>query len=108
MLMLTRLNGHPLAINGDLIKSVESSPDTMITLITGEKIVVLETLPLVLEAARAWRVSILREALALGTTSQQSAATAALAQHAATADSSASANAAHHADPQSQTHRHQK
>lgn len=43
MIELTRLNGHKLYINSDLLKFAESSPDTMLTLVTGEKIVVLET-----------------------------------------------------------------
>jgi flagellar protein FlbD len=43
MIQLTRLNNKPLAVNSDLIKFVEQSPDTLITLITGEKIVVRET-----------------------------------------------------------------
>lgn len=42
MIQLTRLNNKPLAVNSDLIKFVEQSPDTLVTLITGEKIVVLE------------------------------------------------------------------
>lgn len=42
MIQLTRLNNKPLFVNSDLIKFVEQSPDTVVTLITGEKIVVLE------------------------------------------------------------------
>jgi len=42
MIHLTRLNNKPLVVNSDLIKFVEQSPDTLVTLITGEKIVVLE------------------------------------------------------------------
>jgi flagellar protein FlbD len=42
MIQLTRLNNKPLTVNSDLIKFVEQSPDTVITLITGEKIIVLE------------------------------------------------------------------
>jgi uncharacterized protein YlzI (FlbEa/FlbD family) len=42
MVQLTRLNNKPLVLNADLIKFVEQSPDTLVTLITGEKIVVLE------------------------------------------------------------------
>jgi hypothetical protein len=41
MIELTRLNGSPLAINCDLIKYAEAAPDTVLTLITGEKLVVL-------------------------------------------------------------------
>ena len=37
MIQLTRLNGNPIALNSDLIKFVETAPDTVITLISGEK-----------------------------------------------------------------------
>ncbi len=43
MIWLTRLNNRPLVVNSELIKFIENAPDTVITLITGEKIVVLET-----------------------------------------------------------------
>jgi flagellar protein FlbD len=43
MIQLTRLNGKSLAVNSDLIKFIEQSPDTLVTLITGEKIVVRES-----------------------------------------------------------------
>ncbi len=43
MIRLTRLNSQPLTVNSDLIKFVEQSPDTLITLVTGEKIVVRES-----------------------------------------------------------------
>jgi flagellar protein FlbD len=42
MIQLTRLNNKPLIVNSDLIKFVEQAPDTLVTLISGEKIVVLE------------------------------------------------------------------
>ncbi|MEO8734953.1 MAG: flagellar FlbD family protein [Edaphobacter sp.] len=42
MIELTRLNGSRLVVNCDLIKYAESAPDTVLTLITGEKLVVLE------------------------------------------------------------------
>lgn len=43
MIELTRLNNHPLVVNSDLIKTIEYAPDTVITLINGDKIVVRET-----------------------------------------------------------------
>ena len=43
MIRLTRLNKRPLVVNSDLIKFIENAPDTVITLVSGEKIVVLET-----------------------------------------------------------------
>jgi len=42
MIQLTRLNGNPIVLNSDLIKTAEASPDTMLTLINGEKIIVRE------------------------------------------------------------------
>jgi flagellar protein FlbD len=42
MIQLTRLNNKPVTVNSDLIKFIEQSPDTLVTLITGEKIMVLE------------------------------------------------------------------
>ena len=42
MIQLTRLNNSLLTINSDLIKFVEQSPDTVITLLNGEKILVRE------------------------------------------------------------------
>ncbi|UUZ85933.1 flagellar FlbD family protein [Paenibacillus sp. P26] len=42
MIQLTRLNGKPITLNAILIETVEETPDTMITLVTGKKIMVLE------------------------------------------------------------------
>jgi len=59
MIELTRLNNRPLVVNSDLIKFVERAPDTVITLITGEKIVVHETVEEVLRRFVAFRRSVL-------------------------------------------------
>ena len=42
MVHLTRLNNSKLIVNSDLIKWVEQNPDTVITLLNGEKILVQE------------------------------------------------------------------
>ena len=60
MIQLTRLNNHPLAVNSDLIKFVEQAPDTVITLVTGEKIVVRENAQEVLERVVQFRRSVLQ------------------------------------------------
>jgi uncharacterized protein YlzI (FlbEa/FlbD family) len=60
MIQLSRLNGKPLMLNSDLIKSVEQSPDTLVTLITGEKIVVLEKASEVLDRVIEFRRSVLQ------------------------------------------------
>ncbi len=62
MILLTRLNGNPITVNSDLIRYVEASPDTMLTLVTGEKIVVRETCHDVIEKAKDWRAGLLQSA----------------------------------------------
>jgi flagellar protein FlbD len=60
MILLTRLNNQPLAVNSDLIKYVEQSPDTLVTLITGEKIVVRESSDELLARVVEFRRSVLK------------------------------------------------
>jgi flagellar protein FlbD len=43
MIRLTRLNNQALVLNSDLVKFIEQAPDTVITLISGEKFIVKET-----------------------------------------------------------------
>ena len=62
MIHLTRLNGNPLVVNSDLIKYAESSPDTMLTLLSGEKIVVLESCDDVVNRTLAYRGRVFAEA----------------------------------------------
>ena len=59
MIQLTRLNHQPLIVNSDLIKFVEKAPDTVLTLVSGEKIIVLESSQQVLEKIIAFRRDIL-------------------------------------------------
>ena len=49
MIHLTRLNNTSITINSDLIKFVEQSPDTVITLLNGEKILVRESVEQILD-----------------------------------------------------------
>jgi len=64
MIRLTRLNGRPFVLNAEQIKSVEQIPDTMITLLTGEQVVVLEEMDEVVrravEYARSLRAFVAR------------------------------------------------
>jgi flagellar protein FlbD len=50
MIRLTRLNGKEYVVNALLIESMEATPDTMITLVNGKKIVVKESIPQVISA----------------------------------------------------------
>ena len=63
MIQLTRLNNHPLMVNSDLIKFVEKAPDTVLTLVSGEKIVVLESSQQVLDRIVEFRRTILTSPL---------------------------------------------
>lgn len=51
MITVTRLNGRKLVINAELIKTVESNPDTTIKLTSGDTLLVTETLAEVVELA---------------------------------------------------------
>lgn len=44
MIYVTRLNGERIAINVDIIEQMEETPDTVITLTTGKKLVVKESM----------------------------------------------------------------
>jgi flagellar protein FlbD len=59
MILLTRLNGVPFAINADLIERVETTPDTVVTMVDGRKHVVSETTAQVIDRIVEFRASIL-------------------------------------------------
>ncbi len=44
MIRVTRLNNQPVVINSEQIKMIEQTPDTMITLLTGDRLMVKETI----------------------------------------------------------------
>lgn len=44
MITVTRLNGKRFVLNAELIRTVEENPDTVVTLITGDHIVVQESM----------------------------------------------------------------
>jgi flagellar protein FlbD len=58
MIRLTRLNGRPFILNADQIKTVEQTPDTMITLLTGDQLVVQEAPEEVVDRALEFARSI--------------------------------------------------
>nr|WP_269809535.1 flagellar FlbD family protein [Kineosporia rhizophila] len=63
---MTRLgNGIAVAVNPDLIERAEATPDTVITLVDGHKLVIEEPLPRVVELVRTWRASVAAEAITL-------------------------------------------
>jgi flagellar protein FlbD len=64
MIEVTRLNGTPMVLNSDLIKIAEASPDTMLTLIHGEKLIVRESCEEIVEKVLAYRSRLLAQVAA--------------------------------------------
>ena len=70
MIMLNRLNGQAFALNPDLLERAEATPDTVLTLCDGAKILVAETVSEVIERVRDYRVSVVSRAHQLETEAQ--------------------------------------
>ncbi len=51
MITITRLNERVLVLNADLIKMIEATPDTIITLINGDTVIVRESVDEIVERA---------------------------------------------------------
>ncbi len=60
MIAVTRLGGAELVINADLIVTVEKTPDTVITLTTGDRIMVRESVEEVVARAATFRYRVLQ------------------------------------------------
>lgn len=58
MIHVTRINHVALVLNSDLIESVETTPDTLISLTTGHKVVVLESVDEVVRRVIAFRQEV--------------------------------------------------
>ncbi len=59
MIHLTRLNQNELVLNSDLIEHIETTPDTVVSLTTGQKFVVQESADEVVRRVVLFRRSIL-------------------------------------------------
>lgn len=57
MIKLTRLDGKPFVLNADLIRYVEERPDTFVTLTSGERILVSESMDQVVELSVRYQQS---------------------------------------------------
>lgn len=62
MIEVTRLNGTRIVLNSDLIKMAEALPDTMLTLMNGEKLIVRESLEDVIERMLRYKAMLLAAA----------------------------------------------
>jgi flagellar protein FlbD len=55
MIILTRLDGHTIALNEDLLVFAEKTPDTVITMTSGHRLMVKETLDEVVRRVTEFR-----------------------------------------------------
>jgi flagellar protein FlbD len=60
LIALTRLNHKEVVLNSDLIEIIETTPDTVITLTTGQKLMVLESSDEVVDRIVTFRQMILK------------------------------------------------
>lgn len=51
MIKVTRLSGKPIVVNAEIIRFVEQTPDTLITLTSGDKLLVQEGMDDVVQRA---------------------------------------------------------
>lgn len=65
MIRLHRLShaAEPFELNPSLISTVESAPDTIVHLVTGQNLLVNEAVEEVVAAVRAWHVGVATDAL---------------------------------------------
>ena len=58
MIKLTRMNRASLILNSDLIEHIEETPDTVITLTTGQKLMVMESAEDIVDRVIAFRSAL--------------------------------------------------
>ena len=63
MIVVTRLNNTALVVNSDLIVFIEETPDTIITLLNGEKLVIQEKVGEVIKRVLDFRRSIFNSSI---------------------------------------------
>jgi flagellar protein FlbD len=59
VILVHRLRGEPMFVNADLIESVEMTPDTVLTLVDGRRILVDEAPEVVVDRVVDFRASLL-------------------------------------------------
>jgi flagellar protein FlbD len=60
LIKVTRINGKELVVNAELIEFIESTPDTVISLTTGRKMVVAESTEDIVNRVMGYKLSIAR------------------------------------------------
>jgi flagellar protein FlbD len=59
MIRLTRLNGQEVVVNADLIEFLESTPETIVSMTTGKKVVVKEKIADIIRLVAEFRARIM-------------------------------------------------
>lgn len=62
MIIVTRLNGTQFAINPDLLERVDTTPDTILTLVDGTKFIVVEPMGEVIDLITTYRATLIARA----------------------------------------------
>ncbi len=60
MIWVTRLDDTELAVNSDLILTVEATPDTLLALTNGERLLVKQTVPEIIERVLTFRRQVMQ------------------------------------------------
>jgi len=55
MILLTKINKAPIAVNADLIQYIEETPDTVLTMTNSEKVVVVEAMAIIIQKVVQYR-----------------------------------------------------
>ncbi|HFE65156.1 endoflagellar protein [candidate division KSB1 bacterium 4484_188] len=55
MITVTKINDKPITINAEMIEFIEMTPDTIITMTNGKKIIVKESVETVIDKVVAYR-----------------------------------------------------
>ncbi len=61
MIRVSRLSGEPFGLNPDLIQRVEETPETLLTLVDGTKLLIGESVAEVIERVVEFRASVLSQ-----------------------------------------------
>lgn len=66
MINLTRMNNTVITVNDDLIETMEETPDTVITLTTGKKLVVNESIETIVSLIKEYKKELFKQDFLLG------------------------------------------
>jgi len=61
MIELTRLNKSIIYINEDLVESIEQTPDSVLTFVSGKKLVVREKIEVIIDKIKKYRMEVVKE-----------------------------------------------